>query len=241
MYVVYKSLFESVELGFLLHNSITLSSIFEIFISIFFFILIFFKNNNFFIYFISKIHNFFFSMSFFYLGSKKSSLFFPILLYVFYCVILINIGGLIPVTFTATTHFTYTLSYSILIWFTIITLGFFIYSISFLNIIIPKNVPYILVPFLILIELFSYIFRFISLGLRLFTNILAGHLLIHLLTLVCFSSFFLDVPTNILFFNFFFFLLLLLLFFVLFIFEFIIGFLQGYIFVLLLFIYLLDI
>jgi len=108
-----------------------------------------------------------------------------------------------------------------------------------LNIIIPSNVPSILVPFLILIEFISYFFRFISLSLRLFANILAGHILIHVVTGACYtmgSPYYSTAFYKHLLFSF----LLFFGFVVLFSFELVVAFLQGYILIILILIYLTD-
>jgi F0F1-type ATP synthase membrane subunit a len=89
-------------------------------------------------------------------------------------------------------------------------------------------------PFLIFIEFLSYFFRFISLSLRLFANILAGHILIHVLTAAVLKTVtgeFIDLLLG---------GLVYFAFIILFFFEMIVGFLQGYILFILSVIYLTD-
>jgi len=59
--------------------------------------------------------------------------------------------------------------------------GFIFNGKGFLSLFIPKNVPDILLPFLVIIEIISYISRTFSLAIRLFANMVAGHALLHIL------------------------------------------------------------
>lgn len=172
-----------------------------------------------------------------YLNKKNSIIFFPYLIYLFFFVFFFNIIGLVPGVFAATSHLLFTLMISINIWLVIITLGFSIKTIKFLNIIIPKNIPGELVPFLIFIEFVSYFFRFISLSLRLFANILAGHILIHVLTGAS-TKILISIENSILYI--YIFIILFFAFSILFFFEIIVAFLQGYILFILSVIYLTD-
>ena len=63
-----------------------------------------------------------------------------------------------------------------------VVLGFYINGLNFFNIILPQGIPAILIPFLVVIEFISYFFRSLSLAIRLFANIFAGHILLHVVS-----------------------------------------------------------
>jgi ATP synthase subunit 6 len=112
------------------------------------------------------------------LGTRKAHLYFPFVFTLFVFLVFTNLIGLIPYAFTPTTHLvlTFTLSFTIFIGVTLI--GFNIHGIRFFEFFLPPGVPYAISPLLVLIELISYIFRGISLGVRLFANMMAGHTLL---------------------------------------------------------------
>jgi F-type H+-transporting ATPase subunit a len=89
---------------------------------------------------------------------------------------------MIPYSFTTTSHLvvTFSLSFSIFVAMTII--GFQVHGIHFFSFLLPPGAPLILAPFLVVIELVSYMFRGISLGVRLFANMMAGHTLVKILS-----------------------------------------------------------
>lgn len=98
----------------------------------------------------------------------------------FLIILLNNLAGLTPYTFTATRHLSFSVSLALVIW-----LGYIIYRTvinigSFLAHLVPVGTPYILIPFIVLIELVSNIIRPITLSVRLAANLVAGHLLITL-------------------------------------------------------------
>lgn len=101
-----------------------------------------------------------------------------------------------------------------------------------------SGIPPILIPFLAGIEILSYIFRFISLSLRLFANIVAGHILLETIYVFLFKLTLSNNNNNILFL--FFIILPSLFFIILILFEMVIACLQSYIFIVLCLIYLKD-
>lgn len=135
------------------------------------------------------LYNFVFELVQSYIKNRTNTLFF-FFLYVFLFVLISNLFGLVPFFFAITSHFSTAVSFCLIIWFSILTLGFSFRSVHFLNTILPRGIPFLLVWFLISIELISYIFRFISLSLRLFANIVAGHILIHVVNFNIYSIFF---------------------------------------------------
>ncbi|KAI3836996.1 hypothetical protein MKW98_005329 [Papaver atlanticum] len=83
--------------------------------------------------------------------------------------------GMIPYSFTVTSHFLVTLGLSFSIFIGITIMGFHRNGLHFLSFLLPAGVPLALAPFLVLLELISYCFRALSLGIRLFANMMAGH------------------------------------------------------------------
>ena len=88
-----------------------------------------------------------------------------------------NILGMIPYNFTPTSHLviTYLLSCLTFVWINVI--GIFKHKKKFLKLFLPHGSPFGLIPLLIPIEIISYVFRLISLCVRLFANMMAGHTL----------------------------------------------------------------
>lgn len=100
----------------------------------------------------------------------------------FLIILLNNLAGLTPYTFTATSHLSFSVSLALTMW-----IGYIIFRISinigsFLAHLVPVGTPYILIPFIVLIELVRNIIRPITLSVRLAANLVAGHLLITLVS-----------------------------------------------------------
>ena len=104
--------------------------------------------------------------------------YFPYISMIFMFILFSNLIGLIPYSFTVTSHIvvTFTLSFSIFIGVNII--GFQRHSVNMLSLIIPANSTFALALVLVPIEFVSYIAKPISLGVRLFINLMAGHTLL---------------------------------------------------------------
>lgn len=104
--------------------------------------------------------------------------YFPLVSVVFNFILFSNLIGLIPYTFTSTSHVivTFTLSFSIFIGITIMT--FQKYKMKAFSLFLPANSSFFLALILVPIEFISYIARPVSLGMRLFINLMAGHSLL---------------------------------------------------------------
>ena len=113
---------------------------------------------------------------------KKGVQYFPFVFTLFTFLLLSNLIGMIPYSFTTTSHFviTFTLSFCVFIAMTLI--GFQTHGLQFFSFLLPPGAPLILAPGLVVIELVSYCFRGISLGVRLFANMMAGHTLVKILS-----------------------------------------------------------
>lgn len=112
-----------------------------------------------------------------------------LLLTCFSVILYLNVGGLFPNSFAITGQFwiTFTFSFIFFIGFTIF--GIQKHQIKFKNLFIPSGLPQSLLWFIIIIEIFSYSSRLISLSVRLFANIMAGHSLIQILNSFVFVLF----------------------------------------------------
>jgi len=127
-------------------------------------------------------------------AGRKGVPYFPLIFVIFMVILLSNLTGLFPYGFTITAQIiiTFSLAFSLIVALTII--GFQKHGIKFLEIFFPRGIPAWLLPLLIVIEIMSYLIRPLSLSLRLFANMLAGHILLHIIAsaaILAFSQFFL--------------------------------------------------
>ena len=100
----------------------------------------------------------------------------------FFFLLLLNILGLLPYVFPPTAHFVVTLGFSFSIMMAVTFVGVLTFKIEFVSLLVPRGVPLILAPILVVIETLSYLIRALSLGLRLGGNISAGHLVFSILS-----------------------------------------------------------
>lgn len=110
--------------------------------------------------------------------NEEGEKYFPFISVIFIFIILVNLIGLVPYSFTVTSHLiiTFTMSLSIFIGVNIICVK--IYKAHMLSLFLPANTSFGLALLLVPIEFVSYIFKPISLGVRLFANLMAGHTLL---------------------------------------------------------------
>jgi F-type H+-transporting ATPase subunit a len=101
--------------------------------------------------------------------------YFPVILSLFLFILFGNIVGLIPGMFAFTSHIAVTFSLALAVLVSITVLGFVLHGAKFLKLFTPRGVPIFLAPLLFLIELTSYAIRSVSLSIRLFVNMMAGH------------------------------------------------------------------
>ena len=110
--------------------------------------------------------------------------FFPLVFSLFMFVLVANLFGMFPYFFTVTSHIIVTFALAMLVILTVIIYGFMRNGMSFLKLFVPSGVPGALIPLVTMIEVISFLSRPISLSVRLFANMLAGHI-----TLKVFSGF----------------------------------------------------
>lgn len=92
-----------------------------------------------------------------------------------------NASGMIPGFETSTSEASLTFFFSISTMVTLILIGFSLHGVRYFSILLPSGTPLIMAPFIILIEFVSFIARAVSLGMRLFANMFAGHSLVKIL------------------------------------------------------------
>lgn len=112
------------------------------------------------------------------IGIIKGQSFFPLVFSIFFYILCLNIVGLVPYSFTLTSHFivTFALSLSIFLGINIICIK--IHNIEFFSLFLPSGTSAALAFLLVPIELISYIFKPVSLSIRLFANMMGGHTLL---------------------------------------------------------------
>lgn len=101
--------------------------------------------------------------------------FFPMIFTLFFFVLFCNWTGLIPGSFTATSQLIVTATLSVSIFILSILLGFYKHGVKFLGFFVPAGLPVALLPLMVPIEIISFLARPISLSVRLFANMTAGH------------------------------------------------------------------
>jgi F-type H+-transporting ATPase subunit a len=110
--------------------------------------------------------------------NEKGEKYFPFVGLIFNFIVLVNLVGLIPYSFTVTSHLIITFLMSLSIFIGVNIIGIKLYKLQMLSLFLPANTSFGLSLLLVPIEFISYIFRPISLGLRLFANLMAGHTLL---------------------------------------------------------------
>ncbi len=112
---------------------------------------------------------------------EKGSKYFPWLFVTFFTVMGSNLIGMIPYSFTISSHIAMTFAFGMVTFVGVNIIAFREHGLHFFSFFLPKNTPVALWPLLVLIELVSYSFRVVSLSVRLFANMMAGHSLVKIL------------------------------------------------------------
>ncbi|MDT3684520.1 MAG: F0F1 ATP synthase subunit A [Pseudorhodoplanes sp.] len=102
--------------------------------------------------------------------------FFPFVFTLFMFILTVNMIGLIPGTFTVTSHIIVTAVLALLVFFTVIGYGVYKNGFKFLKLFVPSGIPFYILPLITFIEVLSFLSRPISHSVRLFANMLAGHI-----------------------------------------------------------------
>ena len=107
-------------------------------------------------------------------GNNAKS-FFPFIFTLFMFVLFSNMIGMLPYSFTVTSHIIVTFVLASAVFLGVTILGFIKHGFKYLKLFVPKGVPAVLLPLIIIIEIISYLSRPVSLSVRLFANMMAGH------------------------------------------------------------------
>ena len=113
---------------------------------------------------------------------EKGRKYFTLIFTTFTLILSLNLIGLIPYSFASTSHLIVTFGMSLSLFLGITIVGLQIHGLHFFSFFLPAGAPLALAPALVIIELVSYVFRPISLGVRLGANIMAGHALLVILS-----------------------------------------------------------
>ncbi len=108
-------------------------------------------------------------------AGSKAKPYFPFIFSLFMFVLFCNMVGMLPYSFTVTSHIIVTLILALFIFFAVTVIGFLKHGFKYLSIFVPKGVPAVLLPLITVIEIISYLSRPVSLSVRLFANMMAGH------------------------------------------------------------------
>ena len=104
-------------------------------------------------------------------GKPYFSFVFTLFVFILFC----NMIGMLPYSFTVTSHIIVTFVLAAIIFVGVTIIGFIKHGIGYLRLFVPSGVPLILLPLIVIIEIISYLSRPVSLSVRLFANMMAGH------------------------------------------------------------------
>ncbi len=113
----------------------------------------------------------------------------PFIYTLFFFILIVNLIGNIPYSYTITTSVIVTIGLSFTILTGVTFLGLYLHKFNFFSYFVPSGTPLALVPLLVVIETVSYLARALSLGIRLFANMVAGHSLLKILSTFLYQMF----------------------------------------------------
>ena len=109
---------------------------------------------------------------------ENARTYFPFVLTLFVFILFANVLGLIPYSFTVTSHYVITLALALVVFIGATIIGFIRNGFGYLKLFVPSGVPVFLLPLVVVIEIVSYFIRPMSLSIRLFANMMAGHMML---------------------------------------------------------------
>jgi F-type H+-transporting ATPase subunit a len=109
-------------------------------------------------------------------AGKEGMKFFPLVFSIFMFVTVSNMVGAIPYNFTVASHLIVTAALAVMVFVTVLVYGFYKNGLKFLKLFVPSGIPIYILPLVVFIEVFSFFLRPISHSVRLFANMLAGHI-----------------------------------------------------------------
>ncbi|NVN85365.1 MAG: F0F1 ATP synthase subunit A [Rhodopseudomonas sp.] len=102
--------------------------------------------------------------------------FFPLVFSLFMFIAVSNLIGIIPYTFTVSSHLIVTVALALLVFFIVLGYGFYKNGLKFFKLFVPSGVPVYILPLVVFIEVISFFLKPVSHSVRLFANMLAGHI-----------------------------------------------------------------
>ena len=109
-------------------------------------------------------------------AGKEGMKFFPLVFSLFMFVTVSNMVGAIPYNFTVASHLIVTAALAVMVFLTVLIYGFYKNGLKFFKLFVPSGIPIYILPLVVFIEVFSFFLRPISHSVRLFANMLAGHI-----------------------------------------------------------------
>ena len=108
-------------------------------------------------------------------AGSSAKAFFPFVLTLFMFLLFCTMIGMLLYSFTVTIHIIVTFMLAAIVFIGVTIIGFIKHGIKYLELFVPKGVPLVLLPLIVVIEIISYLSRPVSLSVRLFANMMAGH------------------------------------------------------------------
>ena len=168
-------------------------------------------------------------------GAKHGKDYIAFVFTIFSLILMCNLVGLIPYSFTVTSHLSITLTLAMIVQVGKLLVGFRLHGVKLFGMLLPGGTPFAMVPFLVVLELVAFCVTLVSLSVRLFANMMAGHILLNVFAGFAFSMLSIGGLFQVLHF------LPLLVLFILVGLELGVGIVQAYVFSLLTCIYIADV
>jgi F-type H+-transporting ATPase subunit a len=110
------------------------------------------------------------------IAGQEGMKFFPLIYSLFMFILVVNLISIIPYTFSVTSQIIVTAAFALLVFFIVLIYGFYKNGLKFFKIFVPPGVPIYILPLVVTIEIISFLTRPLSHSVRLFANMLAGHI-----------------------------------------------------------------
>lgn len=112
---------------------------------------------------------------------KKGESYFPFIFTLHLLLLTCNLIGMVPYSFTVTSHIVFTFGLALSIFIGINIIGIQTHGVKFFSLFLPRGVPLVIVPLLVTIEFVSYTIKVFTLSIRLFANMTSGHTLLKII------------------------------------------------------------
>jgi F-type H+-transporting ATPase subunit a len=109
---------------------------------------------------------------------REGMQYFPFIFSLFIFILTLNMLGMVPYAFTVTSHIIVTFALALMVFLFVLIVGFVKNGPGFVKLFVPSGVPGALLPLITVLEVFSFLIRPISLSVRLFANMMAGHMML---------------------------------------------------------------